>query len=157
MPKARFPASSCSRRTAGAVASGHDAAAPTVGSDRGVGFGGVWAGLQPHHMVYGLYQAALLSVFPIASRWNRGHRYGRDGLVSRALAVVITFQFVCFGLLIFSGRIGAAPLPHHASDVEGAYCYEIYGWIWDKHRPDVPVDVELLDGDKYLMKFPANQ
>ncbi len=118
---------------------------------------GLWHGLEPHYIVYGFYQAALLSVFHIFSRWNKGHRYWRDGLVSRALAVVITFQFVCFGLLILSGRIGAAPLPHHASDIEGAYCYEIYGWIWDKHRPDVPVDVELLDDDKYLMKFPANQ
>jgi len=99
----------------------------------------------------------LLSAFHFFSRWSKMHRYWREGLVSRALAIFVTFQFVCFGLLIFSGRIGAAPLPHHVGDVEQAYCQEIRGWVWDKNQPDVSVDVEVWDGDRYLLKVSANQ
>ncbi len=135
----------------------HKEAAPIVGYFLAFGLMGLWHGLEPHYIVYGFYQAALLSAFHIFSRWNKVHRYWPDGLVSRAAAVFITFHFVCIGLLIFSGRIGAPPLPHHASDVERAYCYEIYGWIWDKHRPNATVNVELWDGEQYLMTFPAKE
>ena len=135
----------------------HKEVAPIVGYFLAFGLMGLWHGPELHYIAYGFYQAVLLSAFHIFSRWNKSHRFWREGLVSRAAAIFITFQFVCFGLLIFSGRIGAAPLPHHKGDVEQAYCYEIQGWVWDKNQPDVPVDVELWDGDKYLMKFPANQ
>jgi membrane protein involved in D-alanine export len=121
------------------------------------GLMGLWHGPEPHYIIYGLYQATLLSGFHIFSTWKKiGHRW-RDTPAGRAVAVFITFQFVCFGLLIFSGRIGAAPLPHHVSSIEEASCYEIFGWVWDKHRPDASVDVELWDGEKYLMTFPANE
>jgi membrane protein involved in D-alanine export len=135
----------------------HKEAAPIAGYFLAFGLMGLWHGPELHYIVYGFYQAALLSAFHIFSRWNKAHRYWRDGLVSRAVAIFITFQVVCFGLLIFSGRIGAAPLPHHVGDVEQAYCYEIRGWVWDKNQPDVPVDVELWDGEKYLLKFTANE
>jgi membrane protein involved in D-alanine export len=135
----------------------HKEVAPIVGYFLAFGLMGLWHGPELHYIAYGFYQAALLSAFHIFSRWSKVHRYWREGPVSRAVAIFITFQFVCFGLLIFSGRIGAAPLPHHVGDVEQAYCYEMYGWVWDKHRPDVPVDVELWDGDRYLMKFTANE
>ncbi len=121
------------------------------------GLMGLWHGIEPHYIVYGLYQATLLSTFHIFSNWNKKRRYWPDGPLAHALAVFITFNFVCFGLLIFSGRIGAAPLPHHASDVERADCNVISGWIWDKHRPNAQVNIDLWDGEQYLMTFPANQ
>jgi hypothetical protein len=85
-----------------------------------------------------------------------GHLW-RDTLAWRAAAVFITFHCVCFGLLIFSGRIGAAPLSHHVSNIEQAYCYEIYGWVYDKHRPDASLNIELWDGNQYLKTFHANE
>ena len=121
------------------------------------GLMGLWHGIELHYIVYGLYQATLLSAFHIFSNWNKQRRFWPDGPLSHALAVFITFHFVCFGLLIFSGRIGAAPLPHHMSEVEEADCYLISGWIWDKHRPNSQVNVDLWDGEQYLMTFPAKE
>ena len=121
------------------------------------GLMGLWHGIEPHYIIYGLYQATLLSAFHIFSSWNKARRYWREGPLSNALAVFITFNSVCFGLLIFSGRIGAAPLPHHLSEVERADCAVISGWIWDKHKPNAQVNVDLWDDEHYLMTFPANQ
>jgi membrane protein involved in D-alanine export len=71
---------------------------------------GLWHGLEAHYIIYGLYMATLLSGFHIYSRWKKVHHYWREGPLWNALAVFITFNAVCFGLLIFSGRIGAAPI-----------------------------------------------
>ena len=38
------------------------------------GLMGLWHGTKPHFVLYGLYQAALLSAFDIFSRWNKAHR-----------------------------------------------------------------------------------
>jgi len=121
------------------------------------GLMGLWHGIEPHYIVYGLYQGILLSAFHIFSTWDKKHRYRPDGLLSRALAVFLTFNFVCFGLLIFSGRIGAPPLSHHAGEVELVACYGISGWAWDKYQPNAKVNVDLWDGEHYLMAIPANQ
>lgn len=135
----------------------HKEVAPIVGYFLAFGLMGLWHGPELHYIAYGFYQAVLLSAFHIFSRWSKVHHYWREGLLSRALAIFMTFQFVCVGLLIFSGRIGAAPLPHHIGEVEQVHCDEIHGWVWDKNRPNFPVDVELWDGDKRLMTFPADQ
>ena len=121
------------------------------------GLMGLWHGIEPHYIIYGLYQATLLSAFHVFSSWNKAQRYWRDGLLSNALAVFITFHFVCFGLLIFSGRIGASPLQHYLAEIEQADCHEISGWVWDKYKPKAPVSVELWDGKQYLMTISANQ
>ncbi len=132
-------------------------AAPIVGYFLAFGLMGLWHGLELHYIAYGFYQAALLSTFHIFSRWNKAHRYWRDGLLSRAVAIFVTFNFVCFGLLIFSGRIGAARLPHYAAKIERADCGAISGWAWDKYDLDAQVYVELWDDDQCTMAFPANQ
>jgi membrane protein involved in D-alanine export len=121
------------------------------------GLMGLWHGLEPHYIIYGLYQGTLLSVFHVFSNWNIVRRNWRDTLAWRAAAIFITFHFVCFGLLIFSGRIGAAPMPHHVGEVERADCYQIYGWAWDKYQPNAKVNVDIWDGDQYLMTIPADQ
>ena len=71
------------------------------------GLMGLWHGIEPHYILYGLYMAALLSVFHIFSSWKKQRR---EGPLWHALALFITFNAVCFGLLIFSGRIGAPPI-----------------------------------------------
>lgn len=65
---------------------------------------GLWHGLELHYLVYGIYHGALLVINDIFSRWNkeRGLLKGQWG---RAVAVFLTFNAVCFGLLIFSGRL----------------------------------------------------
>jgi membrane protein involved in D-alanine export len=72
------------------------------------GLMGLWHGIEPHYIVYGLYQATLLSAFHIFSTWKK---HWRGGPLWNALALFITFNAVCFGMLIFSGRIGAPPTP----------------------------------------------
>ena len=121
------------------------------------GLMGLWHGIEPHYIVYGLYQATLLSAFHIFSTWNKANRYWRDGVLSNALAVFITFHFVCFGLLIFSGRIGSSPLPHQVGKIERADCNEISGWVWDKSKPNAQFYIELWDGEQCSMAFSAHQ
>jgi membrane protein involved in D-alanine export len=132
-------------------------AAVILGYFLSFGLMGLWHGIEPHYIIYGLYQATLLSAYHFFSRWNKVHGRWRDGRLGRAASVFITFQFVCFGLLIFSGRIGRAPEPHQAGIVERADCEEVSGWVWDKHQPDAEVSVDLSDGNQYLMTVVANQ
>jgi membrane protein involved in D-alanine export len=75
------------------------------------GLMGAWHGLELHYIVYGFYQATLLSAFHIFSSWKKAHHYWREGPLWNGFAIFLTFNAVCFGLLIFSGRIGAPPLP----------------------------------------------
>jgi D-alanyl-lipoteichoic acid acyltransferase DltB (MBOAT superfamily) len=42
------------------------------------------------------------------SGWKKVHQHWREGPLWNALALVITFNAVCFGMLIFSGHLGAA-------------------------------------------------
>jgi membrane protein involved in D-alanine export len=121
------------------------------------GLMGLWHGIEPHYIVYGFYQATLLSCFHVFSSWEKVHHYWREGPLWNALATFVTFNAVCFGLLIFSGRIGAAPLQHYLAEIEQADCQEISGWVWNKYKPKSPVSVELWDGKRYLMTVSANQ
>jgi membrane protein involved in D-alanine export len=70
-----------------------------------MGLMGLWHGTAWHYIVYGLYHATLLVGHDIFSRWNKQHHWLR-GRLWQAVSVFITFQAVCFGLLIFSGRLG---------------------------------------------------
>jgi membrane protein involved in D-alanine export len=130
--------------------------AAVIGYFLAFGLMGLWHGIEPHYIIYGLYQAMLLSGFHLFTEWNKHRAGSRDALWRRALGILITFQCVAFGLLIFSGRIGAAPLSHHLGEVESVSCTEIFGWVWDKHAPNETVYVDLCDGDQKLMTFPAN-
>jgi membrane protein involved in D-alanine export len=80
------------------------------------GLMGLWHGIEPHYILYGLYMATLLSVFHIFSSWKKVHQHWREGPLWHALAVFVTFNAVCFGLLIFSGHIGAAPNAQQTSE-----------------------------------------
>lgn len=70
-----------------------------------MGLMGIWHGLQLHYIAYGLYHAALLIGYDGLSRWNKRVKlWGERGLWP-ALSIFITFHLVCFGLLLFSGRL----------------------------------------------------
>jgi membrane protein involved in D-alanine export len=71
------------------------------------GLMGAWHGLEVRYLVYGLYHAVLLIAHQATSRSVR--RRWPVATKSRAwhwLAVLVTFNAVCFGFLIFSGRLG---------------------------------------------------
>ena len=64
---------------------------------------GAWHGLYWYYIVYGLYQAVLFIGFDLFERWNKKHKIYPKNKVTYVIGVVITFHFVCFGFLIFSG------------------------------------------------------
>lgn len=74
-----------------------------------MGLMGLWHGVAWHFILYGLYHAALLVGFDFLSRWNKGRqrRLWGDGPLWRAAGIFVTFNAVCFGLLLFSGRLGS--------------------------------------------------
>ena len=80
--------------------------APYVGYILLFGLMGVWHGTQFHYLVYGLYHAALMIGFDILERKNRTWKFWGKGPLWDFLAILITAQFVMFGFLIFSGRLG---------------------------------------------------
>jgi membrane protein involved in D-alanine export len=69
------------------------------------GLMGLWHGTALHYLGYGLYHAALFIVHDRIVRATRGHAWVGSPLW-RAAGVVATFNLVCFGFLIFSGRLG---------------------------------------------------
>jgi membrane protein involved in D-alanine export len=70
-----------------------------------MGLMGLWHGLEPRYIGYGLYHGALLTGHDVFSRWNKQHRVWGDGPLWHALGVLLTLQAVCFGFLIFSGHL----------------------------------------------------
>jgi membrane protein involved in D-alanine export len=67
---------------------------------------GAWHGLAWHYIAYGLYHAALLSGHQALSRRAKGRAWRSRGPAWRAAGIALTVQLVCFGFLIFSGRLG---------------------------------------------------
>ena len=73
------------------------------------GLMGIWHGIEPHFLLYGAYHAALLCGYDTFARWNKQMKRWPDTPAWRIANVVITFHVVCFGLLIFSGKLTQKP------------------------------------------------
>ena len=73
------------------------------------GLMGVWHGIETHYLLYGAYHAALLCGYDAFARWNKSSKRWPDTPFARWLNIAITFHAVCFGLLIFSGKLTAHP------------------------------------------------
>jgi membrane protein involved in D-alanine export len=73
-----------------------------------VSFGlmGVWHGIAPRYVVYGLYHATLMSAYTIWEARRRQRPRALQRLRPNIIGPVLTFHCVCVGLLIFSGRLG---------------------------------------------------
>ena len=69
------------------------------------GLMGVWHGTELHYVIYGFYHALLFILYNLAERLGRarGWQLGRFG---RPIGVFVTANAVCFGFLVFSGRLG---------------------------------------------------
>ena len=70
------------------------------------GLMGLWHGIEPYYLLYGLYHGALLVGHDLFTRWNKPRRVWGDGPLWRATGILVTFHLVCLGFLLFSGRIG---------------------------------------------------
>ena len=67
---------------------------------------GFWHGFAWRYVIYGLYMALLMIAFEALERWNKQRHFWGEGLGWNLLARLCTLNLVCFGLLIFSGRLG---------------------------------------------------
>jgi membrane protein involved in D-alanine export len=121
------------------------------------GLMGLWHGIEPHFIIYGLYQASLLSGFHLFSEWNKIRALPTNNLFWRAGAIFVTFNLVCFGFLIFSGRLGGGPEFNYGGTFERANCDEISGWALDKHQPNSPLRIDLYEGNEYVATIDANR
>ncbi len=119
------------------------------------GLMGLWHGIEPYYLLYGLYHGTLLAGHDVFTRWNKGRRVWGNGPVWRAMGTLVTFHLVCLGFLLFSGRIGptwkpassvpqvargAAPVRLGLHESKGGQTRG--GWAWHSGRPDRPVKVE---------------
>ena len=62
---------------------------------------GVWHGTAAHYIVYGMYHGVLLAGHAMLTRPGRQRRFRLPPLAAQ----IVTFHIVCFGFLIFSGRL----------------------------------------------------
>ena len=69
------------------------------------GLMGVWHGVEARYLIYGAYHATLLCGYDAFARWNKQTKRWPDTRVMRFVNIAITFHAVCFGLLIFSGKL----------------------------------------------------
>jgi membrane protein involved in D-alanine export len=64
---------------------------------------GLWHGFELHYIVYGVYHAVLIVCFDWIDRKNKQYHWWVSNWFTKGAAVVITFHFIAFGFLIFSG------------------------------------------------------
>jgi membrane protein involved in D-alanine export len=66
---------------------------------------GLWHGMKLHYIAYGLYHALLIISFDYFERKNKQFKFWKKNKVTNIISIIITFHAVCFGFLIFSGRL----------------------------------------------------
>ncbi|MFF3023736.1 D-alanyl-lipoteichoic acid biosynthesis protein DltB [Gottfriedia sp. NPDC057948] len=66
---------------------------------------GLWHGLALHFIVYGIYHAILIICYDLFERKNKEKKLIPRTKFTDILSIIITFHFICFGFLIFSGTL----------------------------------------------------
>lgn len=69
------------------------------------GLMGLWHGTTPNYLLYGMYHACLFTGYDLFQRWNKTRKVWGESRLWHAAGILLTFNTVCFGFLIFSGRI----------------------------------------------------
>jgi membrane protein involved in D-alanine export len=69
------------------------------------GLMGLWHGVALNFALYGLFHAALLAGHTAATRWGRRRAWWGRGRWWPVASWFLTFNLVCFGFLLFSGRL----------------------------------------------------
>jgi membrane protein involved in D-alanine export len=116
------------------------------------GLMGLWHGIEPHYLLYGLYHGTLVVGHDLFTRWNKPRRVWGNGPLWRATGTLATFHLVCLGFLLFSGKIGPTwksgrsvpPITQAAAREYPGFRESISGPTrkrpaWDAVRPDRPV------------------
>jgi len=71
-----------------------------------MGLMGLWHGIAWYYLVYGLYHGVLLILTDVVERSNKKHKWWDEKHPAyKVISIFITFNLVCFGLLIFSGYL----------------------------------------------------
>ena len=66
---------------------------------------GLWHGLTPYYILYGLYQGCALVLTDIYQRKSKYYKKHKKDKWFQGLQIIVTFHIVCFGMLIFSGYL----------------------------------------------------
>ncbi|MBO0523439.1 D-alanyl-lipoteichoic acid biosynthesis protein DltB [Clostridium botulinum] len=66
---------------------------------------GIWHGIYIHYLVYGLYEGILLAGTDYFQKNSKFYKKNKKKKWFKYVSVFITFNLVCFGLLIFSGYL----------------------------------------------------
>lgn len=66
---------------------------------------GLWHGLTPYYIIYGLYQGGALVLTDIYQRKSKYYKKHKKEKWFQCIQIVVTFHIVCFGMLIFSGYL----------------------------------------------------
>jgi membrane protein involved in D-alanine export len=111
---------------------------------------GLWHGIEPCYLLYGLYHATLLVGHDLFVRWNKPRRVWGNGPLWRAAGTLLTFHLVCVGFLLFSGRIGptwpragSGPPPAQGASLAGVASRESSDGH-EKRAPYVPAAALVL-------------
>jgi membrane protein involved in D-alanine export len=98
------------------------------------GLMGLWHGIEPYYLLYGLYHGSLLVGHDLFTRWNKPRQAWGNGPLWRLAGAVITFHLVCLGFLLFSGKIGptwkpaSSASPSPASHVGAPGYFPLHEW-----------------------------
>lgn len=66
---------------------------------------GMWHGIYKHYLIYGLYEGILLAGTDYFQKNNKFYKKNRRKKWFQYISIFVTFNLVCFGLLIFSGYL----------------------------------------------------
>ncbi len=66
---------------------------------------GLWHGITPYYIIYGLYQGVALVCTDVYERKSKFYKKHKKEKWFQCIQIVVTFNVVCFGLLIFSGYL----------------------------------------------------
>lgn len=66
---------------------------------------GLWHGITPYYIIYGLYQGVTLVLTDIYERKSKFYKKHKKERWFQYVQIVVTFNIMCFGLLIFSGYL----------------------------------------------------
>lgn len=77
-----------------------------IGYGLSMGLMGIWHGTAWNYLVYGLYHSVLLILNDVIERSNKKYHWiPKNNQAWNIFSIFVTIQLVCFGLLIFSGRL----------------------------------------------------
>ena len=64
---------------------------------------GIWHGFSIHYIIYGFYEGVLLFITDIILK-TKWYRSFKNKKYYKFVSIVVNFQFLAFGMLLFSGK-----------------------------------------------------